>query len=142
MARATTETELREIYDHIHMSNVPEVRTGRYIPDPLPTHGDSRWGLSLVALPPREIAARLASTAHALRQTASNPHVAYGREDVHITVRSLEGHDAELTDATVDSYHRGVTHLVSEMSTLRIRLRGLSTALVWLPAATRTKLFT
>lgn len=117
--------ELAQKYAEIHSSSSEIVRSGNYTPDAVPETGDSRWGLSLVVLPKPEITHRLAEAAQDLGEAAANPHVAYRPDDIHITVRSLEGHENYVSDETVRNYQDRIEPLTKDLADLRIDMRGL-----------------
>lgn len=119
--------ELAQKYAEIHSSSAEIVRSGSYTPDAVPATGDSRWGLSLVVLPDPRIAQRLADAARELGRAAANPHIAYQPDDIHITVRSLEGHERPVSDETVRNYLDRIEPLTKNLDGLRIELRGLFT---------------
>lgn len=117
---------LTEKYAEIHFSAAESVRRGDYSPDVVPVTGGSRWGLSLVALPEPAIARRLAKTALALSGAASNRHVAYQPNDIHITVRSLEGHEHQVSEETVTNYLSRIRRLTENLGEIQVDVRGLS----------------
>ena len=67
------------------------VRSGTYQPDPAPQHGEPRWGVSLVALVDGEVRDKIEDDLARLVPQVGAQHFVYSPQDLHMTVRSLEG---------------------------------------------------
>lgn len=119
---------MRVRYDRIHESSRSAVLNGTYRDDTVPTDADPRWGLSLVALPPADLAERLAGLAADLAARATNPHVPYEAANVHVTVRSLEGYASVIPPAVVATYADRVGRLLTGLDELTIAFGGTAVA--------------
>lgn len=116
---------LSALHQRIHDAAVPMIRQGTPQVDPVPAHGDPRWGLSLVAIPDESVRRTLAVRAAELAEVSENPHVAYLSPDLHVTVRSLEGFASHVDDDVVRRYSDRVREVLHDVNEIEIGFQGL-----------------
>jgi 2'-5' RNA ligase len=117
-------TELTHLYDRVGEAGEPALRSGRYAGEQPPVTGDPRWGLSAVIVPPPDLADRLAAIAAELTRLQRGPHLSYQAEDIHFTVRSLEGFQEQVERSVVEQYAAQLRTALGGLR-LQVRLRGL-----------------
>ncbi|MFJ8046265.1 2'-5' RNA ligase family protein [Kitasatospora sp. NPDC096147] len=101
------------------------LRSAAHHPDPVPTDGDPRWGLSLVLRIEGEVRDALCAELAALAAARRAPHLVYAPEHLHSTVRSLEGFRDEVPPGLVDRYAALVREAVAGLPEIEIDFRGL-----------------
>lgn len=92
--------------------------------DHAPVDGDPRWGLSLVLLPPADVAESMSAAAAALGRLYGGTHHVYSAADLHLTVMSLEPYRDEISQATIKHYVDAVERL-RDLLHVSVRLVGL-----------------
>lgn len=92
-----------------------------------PRDGDAPWGASLIIRLSHPMAKRLAEVADTCCHAARGPVLRYRADELHITVRSLEGYRAHsLTEVRREELCCYVTDSITGVSPFQIQLRGLS----------------
>ncbi|WP_165932465.1 hypothetical protein [Curtobacterium sp. PhB191] len=114
----------REEYDVLWERARQRLRVGDLQLDREPVDGDPRWGLSLVLLPPRPLAQRIAGVADELAAAYDGTQHVYGVEDVHLTITSLEPYRDRIDRATLEHYIDVVEDSRGALDH-RVRLDGL-----------------
>ncbi|AUG80524.1 hypothetical protein CFP65_5842 [Kitasatospora sp. MMS16-BH015] len=116
---------LGETYRSLWRVGERALREATHQPDGIPEHGSPRWGLSLVirvtGAPREALAAELA----VLAEHCAGPHLVYRPEDLHLTVRSVEGFADEVAEEHVDHYARQARRAVRGLGPLAVTLRGI-----------------
>lgn len=102
------------------------LRAGTYRPDPLPTDGENRWGLSVVLSVVGEPVEPLVALAEEIRESIVSSHLVYGRESLHSTVRSLTGYSEKYGDADVAQRLDELEQATRGIGPFEVRLDGLS----------------
>lgn len=97
-----------------------------YTADSRPSHGDPRWGLSLVALVGERVAEEFKEPLASIRKLLSPHHLVYEPEDLHITVRSLEGYQREVPDEQIEFYKGQIRSCLRQRGELGVELAGLA----------------
>jgi 2'-5' RNA ligase len=118
--------------DTAAVETVAALRRNAVRPEPLPQPGDRRWGLSAILRPAPSSPAvsRAASIAEQIAAVAGQHHVLYGLEDLHVTVRSLEGFRVfEPGDDVVARYIDVVAREIRSMRPLPIHFDGVAPTL-------------
>ncbi|WP_431036260.1 2'-5' RNA ligase family protein [Streptomyces sp. P6-2-1] len=98
---------------------------GTYRADPRPRHGDPRWGLSLVVPVRGAVGEAITRDLGPIAEALSPHHVTYLPENLHCTVRSLEGYQDEVPQDQVDHYADLVDTVLKSCPPIEIALRGL-----------------
>ncbi|MFJ4294940.1 hypothetical protein [Curtobacterium sp. NPDC089689] len=91
--------------------------------DHAPVDGDPRWGLSLVLLPPADLAASVSAAAAELGSLYGGTHHVYNAADLHLTVTSLEPYRDEIPRTTIEHYVDAVER-VRDLLHVNVRLVG------------------
>jgi 2'-5' RNA ligase len=124
------ERRLVEIYDDVWAEGRRALIDGRLVAEPLPVVGTVRWGISAV-LRPRSWSPALRSCATRCAELMGDGGVVYDAENLHITVRALEGYREQVTDEA-DAYLRIYDEVLTEVSArwmpIGMRLRGLASS--------------
>ncbi|UWD79172.1 hypothetical protein [Curtobacterium flaccumfaciens] len=111
-------------YDALWDEGRRAFREGTLRRDHAPADGDSRWGLSLVLLPPAPVAAAISAAAAELGGLYSGPHHVYQADDLHLTVTSLEPYRDVVVQTTIDHYIDAVERH-QELAHVDVQLVGL-----------------
>ncbi|WP_165449669.1 2'-5' RNA ligase family protein [Krasilnikovia cinnamomea] len=98
------------------------------MPDAIPVHGDPRWGLSVVLRVDDAVAERVAAELPGLADAGEAAHLVYRPEDLHCTIRSLEGFQDEVPQTQVDRYVDQLTRVAAGLGPVRVTYRGLGGA--------------
>ncbi|GAB1691903.1 2'-5' RNA ligase family protein [Krasilnikovia sp. M28-CT-15] len=123
-----TTASMAGLYDRLWADGDAALRSGTHVPDAIPVHGDPRWGLSVVLRIDGAIAERIAAEAAALAEAGQAPHLVYRPEDLHCTIRSLEGFQDEVPQTQVDRYADQLRRVTAGLGPLRVAYRGLGGA--------------
>ncbi|MFB7667283.1 2'-5' RNA ligase family protein [Kitasatospora sp. NPDC056138] len=102
------------------------LRAGSYTADTLPRHGDPRWGLSLVVGIENETRSRIAQDLGPIATALSPHHFVYSPENLHSTVRSLEGYQDEVPREQVSHYEDQIRRALRGCPPIEIELVGLA----------------
>ncbi len=94
---ATADAAIAALYDRIAATGAAALATGAVVPDPLPSDGDERWGISAVFVPAPWPPA-LARVADELAVLLGPAHVVYRPDALHVTLRQFEGHRSDVPD--------------------------------------------
>jgi 2'-5' RNA ligase len=97
-------------------------------PEPLPQPGDPRWGVSVILrpAPSSPAASRAASLAEQIAAVAGRHQVVYRLDELHVTVRSLEGFRVfEPGDDVVARYIEVLEREVRSLRPLPIHFDGV-----------------
>jgi hypothetical protein len=117
-------------YVRMWEEGLPAIRRNDIAPEPLPEHGQRRWGVSAILRPPAgsEPAAGLARAAEALGAAGGGRQIAYGPELLHVTLRSIEGYRGVVApdDPAVVHYEEVIRAATREISRLEVRFRGVA----------------
>lgn len=113
-------------YRRIWSQAAESVREGSYRADPDPIDGGLRWGLSLVALLPPHVGDYIAGELAELASRMNGRHFVYHRDALHVTVRSLEGYEAEVPTEIVGFYASRMRRAVADLKPVNLEFRGLS----------------
>lgn len=92
--------------------------------DHAPVDGDPRWGLSLVLLPPADVADAVAAAAAELGSLYDGTHHIYNAADLHLTVTSLEPYRDKVAQTTINHYVDAVER-ARDLLDVNVRLVGL-----------------
>lgn len=103
----------------------PALAEGTYNADSLPRHGDPRWGLSLVVPIEGAIRDAIAQDLGPIAAALSPHHFTYLPENLHSTVRSLEGYQDQVPQHQVDYYADLVENALKDCPPIEIELSGL-----------------
>jgi hypothetical protein len=93
-----------EKYDLLWRDGRRALREGGLGVDRPPVDGDARWGLSLVLLPPAQLADDIAAVSAELGRLYEGAHHIHRAADLHLTVTSLEPYRDEVDQATIEHY--------------------------------------
>uniref|UniRef100_A0AAU3H3X4 2'-5' RNA ligase family protein n=1 Tax=Streptomyces sp. NBC_01401 TaxID=2903854 RepID=A0AAU3H3X4_9ACTN len=99
---------------------------GTYHADSVPRHGEPRWGLSLVVPIDGTIREAIAQDLSPIAAALSPHHFTYLPENLHSTVRSLEGYQGQVPQEQVDHYADLVETALKDCPPIEIELSGLS----------------
>jgi 2'-5' RNA ligase len=116
-------------YEELWTQNLPAFRRNEIHPEPDPVPGDSRWGVSaLLRASISEPLRSLARAAQEIGQAAGDHQVVYGVQDLHVTVRSIEGFREDITpdDPAVERYAQIIEEEVLGDRAFPIRFRGVA----------------
>jgi hypothetical protein len=116
---------LAEKYGRLWAVASDRIVAGTYAPDPIPVHGDPRWGLSLVALVDGAAGENIASDLVNLAASLGSQHFVYTRGNLHLTIRSLEGFQNEVPEEQVEFYYEQTRLAVDDCGQLDVRLCGM-----------------
>jgi 2'-5' RNA ligase len=116
---------LDERYDAMWNGARHHLSEGTYQGDRPPRDGDSRWGLSLVAKLTDEVAELLAEPLREVRRRQRGSHYVYPPDQLHVTVRSLEGYQRFIPAEVVDAYVAQIASLLSGLDSFKMAVRGL-----------------
>lgn len=125
-ATAESLSPTSEHYKRLWSEGERAMRTSACRPDSPPSEGDPRWGLSVVIPIDGEPRDRLLSELPGIRAACRTRHVHYAGDNLHCTVRSLEGYQETVPAEQVDYYAQQVAGAVADLPPLRLTLRGLS----------------
>lgn len=117
--------DLVQLHQHLHDSASRYVRAGEIVPDPVPSAGDERWGLSLVIIPDKFTRQRMSACAAEIALLSANSHSVYSADDLHLTVRSLEGFANSVPERVVEAYSRRLTRALAGVGPIRVTMRGV-----------------
>ena len=92
--------------------------------DHAPVDGDPRWGLSLVLLPPAQLANTLAAAAAELGSLYEGAHHVYNTADLHLTITSLEPYRDDVAQTTIEHYVDALER-ARDLLNVNVRLVGL-----------------
>ncbi|WP_406151512.1 hypothetical protein [Streptomyces sp. NBC_01012] len=98
---------------------------GTYHADSVPRHGDPRWGLSLVVPIDGAIRDAIAQDLVPIAAALSPHHFTYLPENLHSTVRSLEGYQDQVPRDQVVHYADLVETALKDCPPIEIELSGL-----------------
>jgi hypothetical protein len=102
------------------------LRAGAYIGEEPPAEGSLRWGVSVVVTMGADVGGTLGAVAENLRRRCRGAHLVYRRDDLHATVRSLEGYRTVVDEGALTRYADTVRTACRGVGPVRLRLRGLS----------------
>jgi hypothetical protein len=102
------------------------LRTATYDPDPQPAHGDARWGLSVVFPIDGFVLDALRPELDAMTRLRKSPHLVYAPDDLHSTVRSLEGFQDTVPAAQIEHYAEQLNRLTRGIGPIEVDYVGLS----------------
>ncbi|MDX3339697.1 hypothetical protein PV409_17175 [Streptomyces sp. ME02-6979.5a] len=103
----------------------PALAEGTYSADSIPRHGEPRWGLSLVVPIDGAIRDAIAQDLGPIAAALSPHHFTYLPENLHSTVRSLEGYQDQVPQDQVDYYADLVETALKDCPPIEIELSGL-----------------
>jgi hypothetical protein len=112
-------------YDDLWSRTVVALRSASYHPQPVPAHGDPRWGLSVVVPIDGVVAQRLGCELRHLARLRNGGHIVYRPDSLHCTVRSLEGYQNHVAPAQVEEYVAQVRSAALSLAPLTLRLKGI-----------------
>jgi hypothetical protein len=104
------------------------LRTATHKPDPLPAHGDYRWGLSVVFRIDGPVLDALRPELDAMTRLRKSPHLVYTAENLHSTVRSLEGFQETVPAGQVEHYVDQLNRVKRGIGPIEVDYVGLSGA--------------
>jgi len=102
------------------------LRLAEHEPNPIPLHGDRRWGLSLVLLIEGSVRDELRSELDALASLRRTPHLVYAPEHLHSTIRSLKGFQDEVPASQVEHYADQLGRVAEGLPPMKVEYTGLS----------------
>ena len=116
---------LETVYDALWSRGRSALDNDQLVPEPLPSTGTTRWGISAVFRPWSSSIADCATTCSAL---VGPQGVVYGEHNLHVTLRSFEGWRGNVAedDEALRLYREAVTSIVRDWPAIRIRFRGLT----------------
>ncbi len=117
--------ELQQKYAAMWKEAELALETGEYTPDTPPRHGEPRWGLSLVALVDGDVRARIEDDLMPISEALGTHHFVYSPENLHMTVRSLEGYQDEISEEQVEFYAEQATRALGASPAVEVVCRGL-----------------
>jgi|GEM_PF-6655526 len=125
MFKNLSEPSLATIYDDLWSRGRQALSSGRLVAESLPSPGTSRWGISAVFRP---WSRALAECSEDCRLLVGPDSVVYGEDNLHVTLRSLEGWRSEVADQddALGVYRDVLTSVVKHRPAPRIRFRGLT----------------
>lgn len=112
-------------YERLWTESSDCIVAGTYAPDPIPVQGDPRWGLSLVSLVDGAAGDMVAADLVALTASLGSQHLVYAPENMHLTIRSLEGFQTEVPEEQVQFYYEQTRLAVEDSGQLDVRLCGM-----------------
>lgn len=124
-APVSTGGALAETYRNLWGGGELALRQAAHRPDEVPGHGSPRWGLSLVVRVDGAAREALAAELETLALLCRAPHLVYRPEDLHLTVRSLQGFADEVAPADLAHYAGQARRAVEGIGELAVTLRGL-----------------
>ncbi len=132
--RVAADAALAALYDRLAAGGAAVLGTGVVEPDPLPSEGGDRWGISAVFAPDRWSPA-LTRAADELRRVLGPSHAVYRPGTLHVTLRQFESHRVHVDagDRRVRSYRDVLARFAAATAPVAIAFRGLvatSTGLV------------
>jgi len=100
---------LGTLYDDIWRASRPHYLRRDVVVEDIPIEGSARWGISAVLRP-------------------STVHVFYGPEDLHVTVRSIEGYREAVSrgDHRVSLYERVLRRALEHLGPVTVEFAGLT----------------
>jgi hypothetical protein len=103
---ARRDTDVAGDYQRMWESARDTLATGMVNVDPPPVDGGTRWGVSLILQPAEEIATALLAEVMRLRAYLGSNHIFYGADNLHTTVRTIEGYRDQVPadDASIATY--------------------------------------
>jgi len=116
---------LRAHYEREWAAGRAAFAAGTVRTDPVPRDGDARWGLSLVVPAQGPFADRIAAEADAIAARCQGTHLNYVRGDLHMTVRSLEGHQDSVPQRQIDHYLGQLERAAAGLGPVSARFEGL-----------------
>ncbi|GAA2167229.1 MULTISPECIES: hypothetical protein [Glycomyces] len=116
---------LRSHYEREWTDGRAAFAAGTVRTDPVPRDGDARWGLSLVVPTEGSFAERIAAEADAIAARCQGTHLNYVRRDLHMTVRSLEGHQDTVPQRQIDHYLGQLKDATEGLGPISARFEGL-----------------
>lgn len=127
MPRDTADhSRLRTSYSGQWTAGAAAFTEGTIHTDPIPAHGDDRWGLSFVIRIEDRIAERIATVCAELATRCEAPHLVYARRDLHVTVRTLEGYQDAIPREQARHYGDQLRRVLDDLDPIEIHLKGLS----------------
>ncbi|QSB04388.1 hypothetical protein [Natronoglycomyces albus] len=124
---------LEDLYDSLWADCDQALRKGTYNTVPVPQHGDHRWGISVVARVGGDVLANLTDELMGINAALSSAHLMFSPNQLHTTVRSLEGFQDFVPEVQVrhyvDQVCRQLVDLVADLGPLAIDYRGLGGSL-------------
>ncbi|MGH7488048.1 MAG: 2'-5' RNA ligase family protein [bacterium] len=118
--------QLRAKYSDMWRTCGQNLRTGNYDPDSIPSHGDRRWGLSLVLRIGGSVRETLQTELAMLAKLRRSPHLVYEPEHLHSTVRSLEGYQDHVPASQIDHYVDQLRRVSRGLPQIEIGYAGIS----------------
>lgn len=98
---------------------------GTFQVDPVPRDGVPRFGLSFVVRAEGPFADRIAAESEAIAARCRGTHLNYRPEDLHSTVRSVEGYQDTVPQAQIDHYLGQFKHAAEGLGPIEARFEGL-----------------
>ncbi|WP_155830258.1 2'-5' RNA ligase family protein [Glycomyces tenuis] len=125
VALSGEDERLRKLYDEVWAGGAAAFRGGTYRADPVPAHGAGRWGLSFVVRVEGALAEAFAAECDRIARVRRSPHLVYRRDELHMTVRSLEGYQETVPEEQVLHYRSQLERAVEGVGPFAVRFRGL-----------------
>lgn len=116
---------LRDKYARLWAEAREHLAAGTYLPDPPPRHGEPRWGLSLVALVDGHVREAVARDLGPIGDAVGAQHFVYRPNNLHLTIRSLEGYQDPIPAEQLDYYAAQVADAAGAAGQIEVDLTGL-----------------
>ena len=121
----TTASTLKLKYNELWRQGYEALCNGTFHTETPPEEGNPRWGLSAVLRVDGLVGDHIAAELHGLDAASAGPHLMHRPQDLHCTIRSLEGFQSTIPKRQVKHYCRSLAQSVRGLPPIQVELQGL-----------------